>query len=339
MVTLPLDGGTGAWDEFVTRAAESSFCHLAGWRDVLSDALGAECLYRVATDRNGECQGVLPLARIKSRIFGHYLVSLPFLNYGGPLGSAAARRQLAQEAVAEARRSRADLLELRTRAADDLELAVASRKLTVLLTLPSSAEELSRSFPSKLRSQIRRPVKEGLTARFGLDQHEAFYEVFSRTMRDLGTPVLPATFFQRLIVAFPHLVVFGAIYRGDQPLAGGCGFVWRDEFEMTWAGAVRESRTLAANMLLYSAFMEQMITRGVRVFNFGRCSPGGGPHRFKQQWGGVDVPLPWCHYAPGGRNATPSPDDRTFSWGPRLWRRLPLPIANLLGPRLVRFLP
>ena len=112
MVTLPLDGGTGAWDEFVTRAAESSFCHLAGWRDVLSDALGAECLYRVATDRNGECQGVLPLARIKSRIFGHYLVSLPFLNYGGPLGSAAARRQLAQEAVAEARRSSAPMRSL-----------------------------------------------------------------------------------------------------------------------------------------------------------------------------------------------------------------------------------
>jgi FemAB-related protein (PEP-CTERM system-associated) len=339
MVTLPLDGGTGTWDEFVARADGSSFCHLAGWRDVLSDVLGTECLYRVATDLNGEWQGVLPLVRVKSRIFGHYLVSLPFLNYGGPLGSPAAQRQLAQEAVAEARRSRVDLLELRTRGAGDLELPVSSRKITVLLELPSKVEQLSKSFPSKLRSQIRRPIKEGLTARFGPDQRDAFYEVFARNMRDLGSPVLPWTFFERLIVAFPDLVVFGAVYRGEQPLAGGCGFMWRGEFEMTWAGALREARTLAANMLLYWSFMEQMIARGVRVFNFGRCSPGGSTHHFKQQWGGADVPLPWCQYSPRGRSATPSPDDPSFSWGPWLWRRLPLPVANLLGPRLIRFLP
>jgi FemAB-related protein (PEP-CTERM system-associated) len=233
-----------------------------------------------------------------------------------------------------------DLLELRTRDGADLELAVSSRKITVLRPLPSSPEELFQSFPSKLRSQIRRPLKEGLTVRFGHDQREPFYEVFARTMRDLGTPVLPRALFGRVAAAFPDLVVFGVVYRGDQPLAGGCGFVWRGEFEMTWAGALRESRTLAANMLLYWAFMEQMIARGgVRVFNFGRCTPGGGTHHFKSQWGGADVPLPWRQYAPGGLRATPSPDDPAFSWGPRLWRRLPLPIANRLGPRLVRFLP
>jgi len=177
------------------------------------------------------------------------------------------------------------------------------------------------------------------TAGVGPDQREAFYEVFARNMRDLGTPVLPWTFFERLIVAFPDLVVFGAVYRGDQPLAGGCGFMWRGEFEMTWAGALREARTLSANMLLYWSFMEQMMSRGVRVFNFGRCTPGGGTHHFKRQWGGADVPLPWCQYAPRGVKATPSPNDPTYSWGPRLWRRLPLPIANRLGPLLVRFLP
>ncbi len=339
MVTLPLDGDTGAWDEFAARVEGSSFCHLAGWRDILSDVLGTECLYRIATDPGGEWQGVLPLARVKSRLFGHYLVSLPFLNYGGPLGSPAARRQLAQEAVAEARRSRVDLLELRTRDAGDLDLAVSARKLTVLLELPSSAEHLSTSFHSKLRSQIRRPIKEGLTARFGPDERDAFYEVFAQSMRDLGTPVLPRALFDRLAVTFPDLVVFGAVYRGGRPLAAGCGFMWRGEFEMTWAGALRESRPLAANMLLYWSFMEQMIGRGVRVFNFGRCSPGGGTHHFKQQWGGADVPLPWCQYAPSGVTATPSPDDPAFSWGPRLWRQLPLAVANLLGPRLVRFLP
>lgn len=339
MLTLALDGNTRAWDDFVARTDGGTFCHLSGWRDILSDVLGAECLYRVATGDGGEWEGVLPLVRVKSWLFGHYLVSLPFLNDGGPLGSIAARRRLVEEAVTEARRSRVDLLELRTRNADGLALPVSSRKVTVLLPLPSDAEKLFESFPSKLRSQIRRPLKEGLTVRFGSDQREPFYAVFAQTMRDLGTPVLPSALFERIAATFPDLVVFGVVYRGDQPLAAGCGFVWRDEFEITWAGALHESRPLAANMLLYWALMEQMVARGVRVFNFGRCTPDGGTHHFKKQWGGADVPLPWCQYASGGVKAPPSPDDRAFSWGPRLWRRLPLSIANRLGPRLVRFLP
>jgi FemAB-related protein (PEP-CTERM system-associated) len=338
---VPLNGDRRVWDEFVTRAEGSSFCHLGGWGEILSDVLGAECLYWAAVDDNGAWRGILPLVRVRSRIFGHYLVSLPFLNDGGPLGSQAARDRLVEEAVAEARRSGADLLELRTRNLGGLDLPVSSRKITVLLPLPPDAEALFKRFPAKLRSQIRRPMKEGLTARFGPEQREPFYEIFARTMRDLGTPVLPRALFERLSATFPELVVFGVVYRGEQPLAGGCGFVWRDEFEMTWAGALRESRNLAANMLLYWAFMEQVIARGARMFNFGRCTPGGGTHHFKKQWGGVDVPLPWHQYAAseGGRHATPSPDDRAFSWGPRLWRRLPLSLANRLGPRLVRFLP
>jgi serine/alanine adding enzyme len=344
MMTVPLNGETGAWDELVVRDVTSSFCHLSGWRDILSDVLGAECLYRVATNGDGAWEGLLPLVRVKSRIFGHYLVSVPFLNYGGPLGSAAARRHLVADAVAQALRARVDFLELRTCAEEggggaDLDLPVASRKVTVLLPLPSSADELFKSFPSKLRSQIRRPMKEGLTVRFGLDQREPFYDVFAQTMHELGTPVLPRTFFERVAGTFPDLVVFGVVYRGEQPLAGGCGFVWRDEFEMTWAGALRASRPIAANMLLYWSFMEQLIARGVRVFNFGRCSPGGGTHQFKLQWGGADVPLPWHHFARNGRKGPPSPDDAAFAWGPCVWRRLPLPIANFLGPRVVRFLP
>ena len=336
---LPLDGDRRAWDELVTRAECSSFCHLAGWREILSDVLGAECLYWKVVDADGGLQGILPLVRVRSRIFGHYLVSLPFLNYGGPLGSQAAQDRLVQEAVTEARRTRADLLELRTRDPGGFDLPVSSRKITVLLPLPSDAETLFTRFPAKLRSQIRRPMKEGLEVRFGPEQREPFYEVFARTMRDLGTPVLPRAFFERVSATFADLVVFGVVYRGEQPLAAGCGFVWRGEFEMTWAGALRESRTLAANMLLYWKFMEQMIARGVGVFNFGRCTPGGGTHNFKKQWGGIDVPLRWCQYASGARKAPPSPDDHAFSWGPRIWRRLPLPIANRLGPRLIRFLP
>ena len=339
MRTLPLDGDTHSWDEFVARADGSSFCHLAGWRDILSDVLGVECLYRVASEVGGEWEGVLPLVRVKSRIFGHYLVSLPFLNYGGPLGSPAARRRLVEDAVIGASGSRVDLLELRTRDICDLDLPVSARKITVLRPLPSSSEELFQSFPAKLRSQIRRPMKEGLTIRFGLDQREPFYDVFAQTMRDLGTPVLPRAFFERIATTFPDLVTFGVVYRGHQPLAAGCGFVWREEFEMTWAGALRASRPLSANMLLYWAFMEQMISRSVRVFNFGRCNPGGGTHHFKQQWGGADVALPWLQWSPRNVAATPSPERPTYRLAAAVWRRLPLGVTNRIGPFLARRLP
>jgi len=334
------NGGAGAWDAFVARTEGSTFCHLAGWREILSDVLGAECLYWVATGSGeAEYEGVLPLVRVKSRLFGHYLVSLPFLNYGGPLGSTAARQRLTQHAVNEALRSRADLLELRTRDARDLQLHVSGRKITVILDLPPTRDELWKGFNSKVRNQVRRAGKEGFVTRFGLHHREAFYEVFARTMRDLGTPVLPAALFERIAAVFPDQVVFGAVYRGDEPVAAGCGFVWGGEFEMTWAGARRETRGVGSNMLLYCSFMEEMIARGVPAFNFGRCTPGSGTHAFKQQWGSRDVPLPWCQFSRRGHLAPPSPHDGAYSWGPRIWRHLPLPIANLLGPKLVRFLP
>ena len=336
---VTLNGDARVWDELVTRAEGSSFCHLSGWRQILSDTLGAECLYWAAADAAGAWQGILPLVRVRSRIFGHYLVSLPFLNDGGPLGSQAACNRLVAEAVAESRRTGADLLELRTRDPCGLDLPVSSRKITVLLSLPTDDDTLFQSFPAKLRSQIRRPMKEGLTARFGHQQLEPFYEVFARTMRDLGTPVLPRSFFERVAGTFPELVEFGVVYRGAQPLAGGCGFFWREEFEMTWAGSLRESRRASANMLLYWAFMQRAILRRARVFNFGRCTPGGGTHRFKSQWGGTDVPLTWHQYTTANIQATPSPNDGAYAWGPRVWRHLPLFIANRLGPRLVRFLP
>src|SRR2546423_10857071 len=339
MMTLPLDHDPRSWDDFVARADDSSFCHLVGWRDILSDVIGAECLYRVAINGDGAWEGVLPLVRMKSWICGHYLVSLPFLNYGGPLGSPEARRRLVVDAVTGASRSRVDLLELRTRECTDVDLPVSSRKITVLRLLPPSAEELFQSFPSKLRSQIRRPMKEGLAVRFGLDQREPFYEVFAQTMRDLGTPVLGRAWFERVAATFPDLVVFGVVYRGEQPLAAGCGFIWRNEFEMTWAASVRESRSIAANMLLYWSFMEHMIGRGVRAFNFGRCTPGGGTHRFKTQWGGFDLPLPWLQWSGREANAMPTPDRPVFRLAAGVWRRLPLALTKRIGPVIARQIP
>jgi len=306
----------------------------------MSDALGHECHYLVAQDEQGVWRGVLPIVRVRG-LLGHFLVSMPFLNDGGPLGDEVAQRRLVEHAVREGGRLGTSLVEFRTRQEISGPVTTSRRKITVRLELPDSVEALwERTFRAKLRSQIRRPSKDGMVTRSGPDQLGAFYEVFARNMRDLGTPVLSRRFFERIAAAFPDDVLFAVVYTaGGIPVAGGCGFRWRDEFEVTWASSLREYNPSSPNMLLYSTLMEESIARGVRQFNFGRCTPGGPTHRFKQQWGGVDVDLPWAFWSRTAATGTPTPDRPMFRVATAVWSKLPMTIANGLGPMLARQLP
>jgi len=333
-------GSSAGWDEFVHAQEGWSHFHQYGWRRVMEEALGHRAFFLGAFDTDGRIAGVLPLVRVKSFLFGHYLVSMPFLNYGGPLGSREAVRALAAEAVAIADGEGADLLELRSRGELPLGLPASHRKVTVVLDLePGDPEPAFAALKSKVRSQVRRPMKEGVEVWFGPDQLEPFYRVFAENMRDLGTPVLGKPVFEAMREEFGDSVWFGAAWLGDKPVAAGCGFAWNGEFEMTWASSLRAHNRIAPNMLLYWRFIEKAATEGFRTFNFGRCTPGGGTHRFKLQWGGRDEPLWWYHRPSDQNAATPSPDEGALSFGPKVWRRLPLPVANALGPGIVRRIP
>ena len=336
----PYAGSADAWDEVVQRTPGGTHFHRWGWKQVLERALGHEGIYLAVAGPAGVPAGILPLIRVRSLLFGHYLVSMPFLNYGGPLGEPGAVRALAEEALARAGRDGVKLLELRSRVELPLDLPVSHRKITVVLDLPDDSKVLWEALAAKVRSQIRRPQKEGLTVRFGPEQLEPFYRVFAEHMRDLGTPVQSRRLFTEILAAFPRDVWFAAVYLGGRAVAGGCGFRWGREFEITWASSLRAYNRIAPNMLLYWGFLERCVTEGVKVFNFGRCTPGGGTHKFKQQWGGRDEPLWWYQFAKAGAEAaTPSPDDGALAWGPRIWRHLPLPLANALGPAIVRGIP
>lgn len=339
MRVVEFDGSVSRWDGVVERAPGGSYCQLAGWRGIMDEVFGHETLFRVAVDDRGEWRAVLPLVRVKAPIIGHYLVSMPFLNAGGPAGDAAGVSALCDWAVGEARRSGADLLELRAPSMMQAELRPSNRKLTVRLPLPEDPDALFKSFTSKLRSQVRRPTKDGLHADFGDDQRDAFYLVFSETMRALGTPTLPHAFFAALSAQFRGKVEFGVVYSGKQPVAAGCGFTWRDEFELHWAGALRAFNRSSPNMLLYWEFMRRAIANGARSFNFGRCSAGSGTHAFKRQWGGVDAPLPWLQWSRGDMTAPPTADKPIYRIAAACWRRLPLGVANAVGPRIARVLP
>ena len=336
------NGGNGSeseWDDFAASQVGYTHFHRLGWRRVIEKVFGHDCTYLAARDDDGNLIGILPLVQVRSLVFGNYLVSMPFVNYGGPVGSDAGVRALVGEAVAVARRRGVKLLELRSSIPLDTDLDLSHRKITVLLDLPTRSEELLKQFTPKLRSQIRRPQKEGVTVRFGPDQLEPFFSVFARNMRDLGTPTQSLAFFREIANQFPRDFWIGCAYLENEPIAGGCGFRFGDQFEMTWASSLRTHSRVAANMLVYWAFMERAISDGAKVFNFGRCTPGTGTHRFKMQWGGREQPLWWYGYAASTGVTTPSPKDARFQWGTRLWRKLPSSITTRLGPSIVRYIP
>jgi FemAB-related protein (PEP-CTERM system-associated) len=221
------------------------------------------------------------------------------------------------------------------------ELTRRDRKVTVLLPLPATADELfKKQFSAKLRSQIRKPQKEGL--RFvtgGTELVAAFYDVFARHMRDLGTPVLPRALFESLPRLFAERVVFAVVFDGDVAAAVGCGFVYGEELEITWASALRSHARKSPNMLLYWGLMEHAISRGLRTFNFGRCTVDSGTHKFKLQWGSETVPLPWLQWSSRAHDATPNPDAGGYQLAARVWQRLPLGLTNRVGPILARRIP
>lgn len=327
------------WDHAAQRFEGWTPFHLAGWTQAIRRVHGHDPL-RLAAWSDGIVRGVLPLVPVTSPVFGRYLVSVPYGNFGGPLGDDAAMEPLAAAAVRAAQDMRASLLELRADRPLPLSLPVSNRKITVMLDLAATPEAQLKAFDAKVRSQARRAEKDGVTFAFGAQEVDAFFDVFAHHMRDLGTPTQPRAFFRALVESLAPYVWVGVARLGDVPVAGGFGFRWGDTFEITWAASLRAYNKVSPNMGLYWAFLRRCIEDGARTFNFGRCTPGGGTHRFKRQWGGRDVPLPWYqHTRDGGAAHTPSPSDGKYSWGPELWKRLPVPLATAMGPRLVRYIP
>ena len=333
------NGAAKEWDEFA--AAQKGFTHFhkLGWRAVMERVFGHECVYLTAREPDGNLIGILPLVRVRSVVFGHYLMSMPFVNCGGPLGTEVGIRALVDEAIALAKRDKVKLLEMRSRVPLEIPLNVSHRKITVLLDLPKTKELLFKHFDQNLRRKIRKREKIGVTVSFGAAEVEPFYEVFSRNMRDLGTPTHSLAFFREIAKQFPDDCWFSCAYLDGKPVAGGCGFTFGNEYEMTWASSLREYHQQAPNLLLYYACMVRSVDEGLTQFNFGRCTPGSGTHRFKMQWGGREEPLWWYDLAASSGATTPSPTEGAFSWGPGIWRMIPVSIATRFGPSIVRYLP
>jgi len=342
VVQLNADSEVATWDRYVLDRPSASGYHLAAWRQVLVEAFGHRTIYLMVKDDRGDVRGVLPLVLLSSRLFGRFLISLPFVNYGGVITDTdSVREMLLEGAVQEAREVKAAHIELRQQDMCEIGWPCSHRKVSMRLELPSQFEVLWRGFPSKLRSQVGRAQKEGMTVRFGGREHlEEFYAVFARGMRDLGTPVYGKNFFEAILRTFPKESRICLVSAKGVTLAAGFLYGFRNTLEIPWACSDMRYNHLAPNMLLYSSVLEYACQERFQLFDFGRSTPGSGPYRFKEQWGARPVPLHWYYWIRDGAGLPQlNPQNPKYSLAIKIWQKLPLAFTTLVGPHIVKYLP
>lgn len=337
------DRDKSAWERFVDTRPGATAYHQLGWKRVVEEAFGHQTHYLLAEDGQRGITGILPLVHLNSVLFGNYMVSLPFVNYGGMCSDdAESAEALLQAAVEIGRQQGARHIEFRDQCPTEQGLPVKTSKISMVMGLPQQAAQLWDAFPPKLRSQIRKPQKEGLYAKVGgKEELESFYAVFSVNMRDLGTPVYSKRFFEVILETFPESTWICTVYNEQRvPLASGFLVEFKGTVEIPWASALREYNRQSPNMLLYWTALEHSCLRGAKSFDFGRSSPDSGTYKFKQQWGAQPKPLYWHYWLrDGGPLPELNPHNPKYELAIAIWKRLPLALTNVLGPTIVKNLP
>lgn len=339
-VGLAGDADRASWDAYVASHPAATGYHSWAWRDVIARTFGHEAFYLVARiDGRPGLAGVLPLVEIRSRLFGRTMTSLPFLNYGGIIADseAAAEALLAFARDLAARRG-CRHVELRHLARRFETLPCKQHKVTMRLPLgPGLWDRLDR----KVRNQIRKAMKSDLTVeRGGVDRLSEFYLVFSRNMRDLGTPVYTRRLFAEVLRAFPDRTRLVIVRLKGMPIAAGLTFRTGGLIEVPWASSINDFNSLCPNHLLYWSIIEAAMAEGCTMLDFGRSTPNEGTYKFKAQWGALPEPLHW-EYCLLRDDVIPdqSPKNPKLRLFVETWKRMPIWAANLIGPFVVRQIP
>ena len=340
-IVVTSDIAQGEWDAFVTTHPDATGYHLWAWRRVFEQAFGHETCY-LAARRDGEVVGVLPLVSFRSWLFGRFMVSLPFVNYGGVLTlDPRATTALIDAARRAASERGCRHLELRHRSRQLPDLPVKQHKVAMTLALETDATRAWEKLDRKVRNQVRKAQKSELASAVGgAELLDEFYQIFAVNMRDLGTPVYSRAFFEQVLREFPDAARVHVVRKGATPVAAGITFAHRRTIEVPWASSLKTYRALCPNNLLYWSIIEHAVAGGFETLDFGRSTPNEGTYDFKRQWGAVPSPLFW-EYALVSAESMPdqSPANPKFKSAIELWKRLPVPVATAIGPHIVRSIP
>lgn len=310
------------------------------WFTVISTAYSHTPFYLKAEDSSGHVW-VLPAFLIRRPLLGSILTSMPFLDSGGPCGEPGRNSDaLVNHLVAEAKHHGASRVELRCIAPMNQPFEASLEKVTLVLPLPSEPDRLWRDLGPKVRNQIRKAERGGLTVEVGgIELLDEFYRVFAVNMRDLGSPVHAKKFFRAILETFGKSAQVGLARKDRISLGGLISVVFNDTMYVPWASSLREYASLCPNMLLYWDALRRACEDGLSRFDFGRSSRGSGTYRFKRQWGADEVQLHW-YTIPIGKQQIPQPQEKDGKWEfmSRLWTHLPVTVSRILGPRIRRYL-
>ena len=332
-----LDGAdAGRWDQFVAACPEATFFHRAGWKGVIEQAFGHRTHYLLA-EEGGEIQGILPLAEIKSRLFGHSLSSLPFCVYGGiAANSNRARTALDLAAQELAASIGADFLEYRNRRPAHPQWPAKDLYVTFRKAIDPELEQNLLNIPRKQRAMVRKGIKAGLRGEPD-EGVERFFGAYSASVHRLGTPVFSKRYFRLLKEAFGPDCEILTVTLDGRTVSSVMSFYFRDEVLPYYGGGTDQARAVAGNDFMYWDLMRRAWERGCKVFDYGRSKRGSGSFDFKKNWGFEPQPLYYEYRLHHGKQV---PDHNPLNPKYRLfikaWQRLPLPLANLLGPRIVK---
>jgi FemAB-related protein (PEP-CTERM system-associated) len=328
------------WDAYVEARESATQYHRLAFRAVFEHAFGHRTHY-LSARRDGRIVGILPLVEFQSRLFGHFAVSLPFFNYGGVVaddGDVAAA--LVERAVDHGREAGWRHVELRHTCRHFPAWPARTHKVLMERPLESTPDQLWAGVDRKVRNLVRKAEKNGCTvARGGPELLDQFYRVFSENMRDLGTPVYTRQFFADVVAAGADRAQVFVVRRAGVPVAGSVVLTWRKSAEVPWASSLRRHAPSAPNMLLYWAMLQWAAEQGLQSFDFGRSTPGEGTYHFKTQWGARPRPAVWEYAGLSGEVPDQGPGNPKFKAAIAVWKRLPLWIANRVGPPIVRNIP
>jgi FemAB-related protein (PEP-CTERM system-associated) len=332
------------WDEFVISHEDAGPYHLFAWKEAVENAYNHKAIYLIHDNTSGNIEGVLPLIYVKPPMLKGILVSQPFCDYGGILTrSYDSLDVLVSHAYSLSRDLNANL-ELRLKAREpilesSLQFYPTLNKSRMLLELPGSSVVLWNSFKSKLRSQINKPQKDGLTFIMGSRELlDDFYSIFCSNMRSLGSPVHSKAWISSVMNFFEKDAHAGVVYLGDNPIAAGIILCCRDTVSIPWASTLREYNKLSPNMLLYWGFLEYACDNGFKNFDFGRSTPGEGTYKFKEQWGAKPLPLFW--YREGNQDGEQPvlTNGRVRNVIEKTWTMFPLALTNSIGPIIRKYI-
>jgi FemAB-related protein (PEP-CTERM system-associated) len=329
------------WDRFVRATPGATFFHLLGWRFLVERTFRHRAHYLLA--RRGErIVGVLPMFELKSRLFGHSLVSVPFAIGGGVVREdEEAARLLLDQARTLAEALRVDYLELRSERPVSGELLTKDLYVTFRADLTTGEEAMLKKMDRKRRQMMNYVARAGFESRVvGIEELPRFYALFCESMRHHGTPVYPQLFLQEILDRHPGDTNLFFVYHEGRLVSGVLNLMWGDVIMPYYAGSVQENRPRGVDDYMYLAVMRWGREHGFRTFDFGRSKRGTGAHAFKARWGMDEVPLAYQYHLVGARELpNVSPANPKYKAMIRAWQKLPLPLTRLIGPRIIRSIP